>query len=671
MTKAARSFFLATTLATSTALTSLPAVAQQDASESGGLLVSFLEDTLSNDSRTIHVEGLEGAFSSQAKIALLTVSDEDGVWLTVKGAELDWNRLALIQGRFSVNHLTADDIIIARQPKPLPADPSLPKPEATPFSLPDLPVSLEIGDISADKVELGAPLTGQAASLSLKGDITLADGALDTNLRISRLDRPGDRLTLGASFANDTEQLALDLALDEAAGGLVSTALDLPGRPNLNLAIKGTGPLADFTADIGLSTNGKERISGSVTLAGLSDVAAGADAGLAFSANLGGDIDPLLKPDYRPFFGPGLRATLKGQTLPGGGLELDSLALRSRALQLTGALTIAGGDLQTANLKAGITPPQGQAAVLLPIPGAKATVAKVSLTAQKAEGADWTINGFVNRLSTPELSMARAVFQASGSLNQSAGFDLDGRLEAELSDFILSDPALAAAAGRDIALSADLSTRGEDDFLIRELNLQGDRYQARGDIRFNGVENDLRIDTDMALSVEDISRYSRLSGQALSGAAEATIAGHYQPLSGAFGLDLSLTGQNLGIGHAQVDPLLAGESQLTLVATRDSDGIRVDRFAVTSTELTANGHGDLDSGAGRVQLTARLARLERLVPDLPGAVTLTADFDRTGERFDGKAQLRGPRDIALDLDGRLTLSGEADLTVDASFGAPE
>ena len=30
----------------------------------------------------------------------ITVADDEGVWLTIKGAELDWNRLALLRGRF-------------------------------------------------------------------------------------------------------------------------------------------------------------------------------------------------------------------------------------------------------------------------------------------------------------------------------------------------------------------------------------------------------------------------------------------------------------------------------------------------------------------------------------------------------------------------------------------
>ncbi|KUP92417.1 translocation/assembly module TamB domain-containing protein [Tritonibacter horizontis] len=665
--------FLATLTAT-TALVPVTTQAQQDASESGGLLVSFLEDTLSSESRQIDVQGLEGAFSSQAKIARLTVSDEDGIWLTVEGAELDWNRLALVRGTFSVNLLKADRIIVERSPKALPTDPELPTPEATPFALPDLPVALEIGEISAGEIVLGQALVGQQATLSVDGALRLAEGALDTSLRVARRDRPGDVLTLAAAYANATEQLTLDVLLNEAAGGLAATALDLPGRPDLSLAITGDGPLADFTADIGFATNGTDRISGTVSLSGLGDVTAGAAGGLAFAADLGGDIDPLLRPDFRPFFGPGLRATVKGQTDPDGGLELESLALRTRALQLTGALALNNGVLDTANLTARITPPDGQAAVILPVPGADTTVAAVNLTLQKPEGAEaeWQINGALDRLRTPDVAIQRAVINAAGRLDQTAGFAVDGALDAQLSGFVPADPALAAATGRDVTLSTRLtSTEDNADFLIRDLDLQGDDYAARGEIRFNGVENDLRIATQLVIELQELGRFSALAGQDLTGAATGEVTGHFQPLSGAFGVDLLLNGQDLGIGHPDLDPLLVGDSDLKLVAARDASGLRIETFDLRTAEVSATGQGTLNSADGALTLDARLERLDRFVPELRGPLTLSANFDRSGDRLTGTAQMRGPRDIALDLDGALTLDGTADFNFDAHVGAPE
>jgi len=217
---------------------SLPVWAQEDDESSGGLLVGFLEDNLSGENRFIKVTGLDGAFSSQATIKQLTVSDDDGVWLTINNAELDWNRLALIKGKFSVNTLSAEEIIVTRPPLPLETDTPLPSPEAQPFQLPDIPVAIELGKISIKRFELAKPVLGIAAELSMTGALTLADGALDTNLDIQRLDRDGDQVVLIAKFENETSFITLDLTVIEGDDGLIATALHIPGSPPLKLTAK-------------------------------------------------------------------------------------------------------------------------------------------------------------------------------------------------------------------------------------------------------------------------------------------------------------------------------------------------------------------------------------------------------------------------------------------------
>ena len=119
----------------------VPAAAQED---DRSYLTALLEDNLSGAGRKITITGFEGALSSKAKIAALTIADDQGVWLSLKDVVLDWNRSALLTGNVSVNELTAGEIVLARLPE-TEADSSLPTPEATPFALPELPVSVKIG----------------------------------------------------------------------------------------------------------------------------------------------------------------------------------------------------------------------------------------------------------------------------------------------------------------------------------------------------------------------------------------------------------------------------------------------------------------------------------------------------------------------------------------------
>jgi translocation and assembly module TamB len=660
-------------------LTPLAAIAQDDSKDSGGMLVDFLEDTLSGDSRYITVSGLEGAFSSQATIERLTVADEVGIWLTIEGAELDWNRLALLRGRFSVNQLTAERIAVVRAPDPVPQDPELPAPEVTPFALPELPVAIELGQISAGRIELGEALTGEAATLSLDGTLLLADGALETKIDAARLDKPGDHLRLEASYANDSQQIALDLLLDEAPGGLISRSLNLPGRPDLQLMAKGSGTVSDFAADIQLSTNGTERLAGQVTLAaaplseslpqnGTDDQAESPPRDITFAANLGGNSDALLPPVHRPFFGPGLRLNIKGTRQGSGAVTVDTLALRSQALQLTGAAALdAGGLLETANLKAALTPPKNQTAATLPLPGAQTTLAAADLHLRKTAAGNWTLDGDLRQLSHPEILVQQARLAGSGTLDQRSGFALSGQLSAVLEGFEPRDASLAQATGAQIRFDGTLSTETPGVFQITDMTLHGSDYQAAGDVSIKGLESGLEISADLSAGAAALSRFSGLAGRPLGGALRGTAKGSFTPLSGAFDGSVAVIGQNLTADIAQLDAMLAGTTTLDLTAARDTQGLHITHFALDGPALGASAAGTLSSETGQMEINAELKELELLVPQNPGSLALTTRMTRAGSRLSGVAELRGPNGSGAQLDGSVTLEGDADFTFSAGL----
>ena len=656
--------FLTYTLAVTLAAT--PLAAQDSGSEeAGGFLVEFLEDSLSGDNRQISVIGMEGAFSSSATIKKITVSDDDGIWLTIDNAVLDWNRLALIQGKFSVNALTADAVRVSRKPKP---DPTLPTPEATPFQLPDLPVAVEVGEIRVNQIELGKELMGTAASLSLNGALKLADGALDSDLMVARLDRPGDLLRLDASFVNETSVITLNLALEEAASGLVSTLIDLPGRPTVRLSVQGTGPVDNFNANLELDTNGTRRLDGQVVLAAQPLGDSETPNGIDFSADLNGDIDPLIAPPYRPFFGPGIRANLKGHNGPDGRITLDNLVLRTQALQLTGALELApGGVLETANIKAAITPPVGQAAVLLPVAGGSTTLAGIELTAHKTASSDWQIKALLDRLNHPGLSLARAELSAAGTLEQSNGFAISGDIDAILTGVKPDDPALAQALGDQISFAGNLATQDGAGLKITDMALRGSDYRASGDAQIEGLDTGLKITTDLHLDAADLARFSGLAGRPIGGAVNAAVKGFTAPLSGTFDIDLAVRGDQLSSGIAQVDSLIAGITTLNLRAARGSDGLRIDQFDLSNPALSAQAQGQLDSRTGSLTLSARLNDIGPLVPQTSGPLELSADVTRDGDSLAGKMQLLGPNASRAVLDGTIDSSGAADMVFEAAL----
>ena len=133
--------------------------------------------------------------------------------------------------------------------------------EAKPFTLPELPVSVSVGTLRADRVQLGPQVLGEAATLRVESSLELAEGAAEAALDITRIGRD-DKITLDAAFSNESRELRLDLDFDEAAGGLVSGLLRMPGRPALRLQVAGDAPLSEFEAQVALSSDGAQRLGG-------------------------------------------------------------------------------------------------------------------------------------------------------------------------------------------------------------------------------------------------------------------------------------------------------------------------------------------------------------------------------------------------------------------------
>lgn len=630
------------------------------------MLEQLIESSLSSDDQYIQVIGLEGALSAKATIQQIILSDDEGEWLTLNKAELDWNRLALLRGRFAVNTLSAESIQVLRSPNST-SDDDLPSPEATPFALPELPVAVEIGTIRVGELDLAQDVLGQAAKFSIDGALSLANGALNTTLAVDRLDRPNDIFAFSTGYDNETQNLSLDLSLTEGAQGLVSSLMALPKAPSLALTINGDGPLSDFVADITLDTEQTRRIDGQVTLKGLGE---GTNDGLAFRANLGGNIDPLMAQEYRAFFGPDLRFSVDGTTGADGEVALNELDLETQALSLKGTLNLSSGDLKSAVLALQITPPNGQDTVILPVSGANTTLGGAKLTLRKPKGETWSVNGALQHLKSEEAYLERATLSANGSLKQGSDLALEGDIATNIIGLALNDPSLQHAIGEQVTLRSHISTIGSDALRLDNLNLQGADYAATGQVAFSGFSDGLQVSADLKFNANDLKRFSSLSGQNLQGAANLQAKLAVTPLSGAFDIEMQAETRELAIGQADVDPLIAGQTQLALHMGRDEGGVWIKEFALNGQQIRADVVGDLSSENGKLQISARLRDLGLVLPQLPGAVTLDADLTRNGNLFSGAADIKAPQNMGASLKGRFATAGNADFDFEANVPNP-
>lgn len=595
----------------------------QTAEEDRGYLQALLEDNLSGAGREVRISGFAGALSSRATIETLTIADRDGVWLSLSGLTLDWTRTALLRGRVEVNRLTAREIVVARAPiteETLSPDMA----EATPFRLPELPVSVNIGEISAETLTLGAPLLGEEVALRLLGRLSLGGGEGATEIDVSRLDGRG-AVKLDASFANATQVLALDLSLQEDAGGIAATLLQLPDRPAIALGISGTAPLNDYAAEIRLASGGTQRLTGQVTIRDI-DSANGGPAPKIFGATLAGDLTPLVAADYRPFFGNESALALSGTRQPNGALDITDFTLSAAQISLKGALALdAAGWPQRFALKGEMG--DGAARVRLPIGGPATHIRGATLDAayDAVRGDRWRARLDLTGLERPDLELARATLSGRGALNRIAPRGVTALVEFDLDGIALEEAALAEAVGDSLSGLASLDFTEDRPLILRALRLTSGAAQLSGKGRIAALADGFPISGTATLEAPDLSRFAALAGQDLEGAAKATIAGSGSVLGGDFDITLDADTTALKIGVPQLDPLIASAAQLRLAARRDMTGIALDRLQIENDVIRATASGRLSSKSGALSVAARLSELALADARLSGPAEISSN----------------------------------------------
>ncbi|MGR3491729.1 MAG: translocation/assembly module TamB domain-containing protein, partial [Shimia sp.] len=606
-------------------------VAQDD---DRGLIVGFLEENLSSAGRDVRIEGFAGALSSRATLDQLTIADEEGVWLTLEGAELDWNRSALLRGRLEVEALTATSLTISRAPVTEEAPPS---PEAQPITIPtipDLPVSIAIDRFAIDVLRLGEPILGQAAEFSLSGAAQLADGALDTELSLIRTDGQTAEIALALDYTPDEEQATLDLRAVEGQGGIVASLAGIRGEPALDLTVSGAGPLDAFAADITLETNGAPSLEGRVATAAQR-------GGFGLTVDLTGDFAPLVAPDYSEFLGPEQSLSADALRADDGALRLNDLTLETAAFTAEGRAALAAeGGLEGAELTLTLTPQQG-ARVTLPV-GEPALDVGPGTIALTLEDADWAVAADIADVLRNGIAVGQLTLDGAGTRGEEGA---DGRIDFAAQGVAFPDEALQAAVGDALTggLTLDWTRGGAVE--LTELDVSGEDYALVGTVSILGVEGqvDLEIAPQLGLVAQDLSRFAPISGLAdLGGRAELAVAGDVRPVAGAFDLSISGDTNDLAFGQAQLDGLVGGDGTLAVQAIRDESGLTLRDLSVETAGATVSGDALVATEEIDAQLRIFIADAGRVDARLEGPLTIRADVMGALEAFDAGLEVTGP-----------------------------
>lgn len=609
----------------------LAALAQTEEESDSGWLAGLIEDNLSSAGRSVVITGFEGALSSTATIRRLTIADTEGVWLDARNLRLQWNRAALLRGQIQIRELAAGEINVLRRPITEPAPPS---PEASPFSLPELPVSVNIGLIRADRISLGADIIGRETAISLQGRVNLAGGTGNANVTAERLDGPAGTFALIAAYSNATRILSVDLQLEEEAGGIVSTLLSLPGDPSVSMELAGTGSIDDYSATLVLATDGQTRITGEAGLVTVPDPDGGTP-GQEFRLNVRGDVTTLIAPQHRDFFGPDVRLAVQGSRGGDGSLTLTLLDIGAQSLTLRGSAAFQPDFWpRQLSLTGEIAANDGRP-VTLP-GGGNTTLGGMSLDLNydMDAGDAWRGDFLLTDLRVAGALVPSLALTGAGEIvpaTDAAAGRFTATMAYQASGLVLDDAALATAMGETIGGEIRLRREGTEPFQIDRLTVNGPGIEMEAEGSIAGADAGFMVQSSVILRADDGARFGPLTGLDLGGSADVVIVSSIRPLDQMFDLILTGTARDLSFGIEPLDPLLRGESILTVAASRDTEGARIDELTIATPALKGAGSVNLTSGASDAVFDLTITNMAVSLPGMTGPGRFQGTADRAAD----------------------------------------
>ncbi|HTH96354.1 MAG TPA: hypothetical protein VL574_03000, partial [Stellaceae bacterium] len=286
-------------------------------------LAEKLAQALSQPGHPAQVEGLTGQPPFHLRLAHLIVPDSQGDWLSIDNAVLDIDGKALLRRTLRIERLTADSITVDRAPI---SQPSAAKPSPTSFSLPRLPVALELDNLDIAKINLAPAVLGQGVTAYLSARASLHEGRANAHVDLHRTDGTGGQLRLDLSYSPD-DRLTLALHAAEPTGLLLAALDPIAGKRPLTLDLAGAGTLSDWSGDLKL-TGGKDVRVDSGVLIGRQR------AGLMIKAGGEARIQPLLPVNMRGAAGLAVPFAIGVGIEDGKPLRLDHLRLHMAAVDV-------------------------------------------------------------------------------------------------------------------------------------------------------------------------------------------------------------------------------------------------------------------------------------------------------------------------------------------------
>ncbi|MDP2206509.1 MAG: translocation/assembly module TamB domain-containing protein [Alphaproteobacteria bacterium] len=185
---------------------------------------------------------------SQVSIPHLTAADKKGVFLEITDIDLGINAKTYFLFRPVADRLNIDRVYLARLPE-MPENKKTKTPAPARSSLPE--IAGELREFNIREIHAGAAVYGQEQFFSLKSRVALsprlAENDIDIVLGAAEGRQKSETTHLHLRVKSDTpENLEIDMALRDAAGGMVTRLMGLPAGYDVDFTLQGAGAPHDW-----------------------------------------------------------------------------------------------------------------------------------------------------------------------------------------------------------------------------------------------------------------------------------------------------------------------------------------------------------------------------------------------------------------------------------------
>ncbi|MBP0481183.1 translocation/assembly module TamB domain-containing protein [Sagittula salina] len=317
---------------------------------------------------------------------------------------------------------------------------------------------------------------------------------------------------------------------------------------------------------------------------------------------------------------------------------------------------------------------------------------RVVLDATREEGGRYVLSSFDYR------GVGRVTLDGTASGTGLDDLEIDGRVQAQLSDLAplsgLAGRSLSGSAQADVTLygtlmQGPLAVSGSassqqvsvlmpavDPLFAGALDLRisaerdalglirVDRLALTGPVQagFTGTvagltKGQLQVQGRLTGEAPNLGALRRLSGQNLSGSLQFDADIDVMQPDGPVAVNGQLTAVNLGIGNPTLDPFLRGTTRVDLDVQRSAGGaLRIERLTVDGASINGAVSGSLASDSAALTLNASVSGVERLMPDLPGTVSLRGTAGHSGGDWRVDLEGSGPGGIGARVNGTIAQS---------------